>query len=115
MVTVRRYELEERYGIQATGEAGRDLEGAKSVLLDPKPQDFASFADRPKPEALIVSIMAGVSIATIRDQLGSDCIVRVMPNTPAAIQQGMSVWTATDATRPEHREFAKHLLSSIGQ
>jgi pyrroline-5-carboxylate reductase len=65
--------------------------------------------------ALIISIMAGVPIAAIGAATGAERIIRVMPNTPAAVGAGMSAWTATSGVDDASRVFAAKLLGSMGK
>ncbi len=58
--------------------------------------------------------MAGVPIQSIRDALKHDAIVRAIPNTPAQIGEGMTVWTATDAVSDSDRELVRSVLAVLG-
>ena len=67
------------------------------------------------PEKLVVSIAAGVSTKKIENILGHQRVIRVMPNTPALVKEGMSgVCKGTYATE-EDAEFVMKLLSGIGK
>ncbi|MGE3074014.1 MAG: pyrroline-5-carboxylate reductase [Dehalococcoidia bacterium] len=109
----RRAALESKHGVHVSGglEAVAD---ADVVLLSVKPQEMKSVATSLKPGALLLSIMAGVTIASLRETFRHEAIVRVMPNTPAAIRSAMSAWFATPAVTPAQREFVQSLLSAIG-
>jgi pyrroline-5-carboxylate reductase len=111
----RRAELENEFGVTTTDSAATAMKGATTVVAALKPQDLAAAATSTHGDPLVISIMAGVSIKTLRESFGSGRIVRVMPNTPAAIGAGMSAWTATDAVSGPDREFVGSLLSSLGQ
>lgn len=63
----------------------------------------------------VMSIMAGVRIDTIAEVTGHTAIVRTMPNTPATIGEGMTVWTATEAVAGPARESVRRLLSVLGE
>ena len=115
LIPARREELEDRYGVETTTEAGEALADASLVLLAIKPQELPTLSARLADGALLLSIMAGVRIATLAEQFGHDRIVRVMPNTPAAINAGMSVWTATDSVDEAQRETVRGLLGAIGR
>jgi pyrroline-5-carboxylate reductase len=67
------------------------------------------------PEALVVSIVAGATMDTIQRMLKVAAVVRVMPNTPAQIGLGISVWTATEATTAEQRTEALTMLQALGE
>ena len=115
LVAERREELAGRYGVATTAEAGDALASASLVLLAVKPQEFRTLSARLADDALLLSIMAGVRIETLAEHFGHDRIVRVMPNTPAAINAGMSVWTATTSVDEEQRETVRGLLGAIGR
>ncbi|ADJ26440.1 pyrroline-5-carboxylate reductase [Dehalogenimonas lykanthroporepellens BL-DC-9] len=64
---------------------------------------------------LVVSIIAGRKLASLTAGLGHQAVIRVMPNTPAQIGLGMSVWTATDAVDAAQKETARHILTAMGE
>ena len=66
------------------------------------------------PEQLVISILAGTPIDRLADRLKHDKIIRAMPNTPAQIGQGMTVWTASNLVSPEQKQQAEEILSSMG-
>lgn len=83
------------------------------VLLAVKPQALAEVAERLRPrvgEALVISILAGVQVATLR-RLLSPRVVRAMPNTPAQIGQGA---TALHGGNSADREIAGALMAAAG-
>jgi pyrroline-5-carboxylate reductase len=93
--------------------------GADVVLLAVKPQQMASalalVRSTISPSALVVSIAAGCPISMFTEALPKvPAIVRSMPNTPAMIGQGMTVWAATDGCSERQREQAKLLLGCFG-
>ena len=68
------------------------------------------------PETLVVSLMAGVSINTMSDLLGGEAaFVRTMPNTPAAIGEGMTALYASSGTQGSQKAAAEALLGAVGQ
>lgn len=91
----------------------------ETILFAVKPQSmddvvpaYARYADR----ALYVSIAAGKPIAYFEKHLGGEAaIVRVMPNTPAAVGRGMSVLTANARTTSAQRARAGELLAAVGE
>lgn len=68
-----------------------------------------------KPEGLVLSIVAGARIGAMAAGLDHQAIVRAMPNTPAQIGEGMSVWTATAAVSEEQRRQAQSILQALGE
>jgi pyrroline-5-carboxylate reductase len=112
----RRDHLSSTYDIKAVDRPAPALDGADIVVLAVKPQDFPTVRDLAlKPGQTVMSIMAGVTIQAIRAALKHDAIVRAIPNTPAQIGEGMTVWTATDAVPDADREAVRSILAVLGQ
>ena len=114
----RRSYLESDLGVTVTGEHAEACQTAPVVVLAVKPQDFRTISNslqgRILPEQLVLSIMAGVNVGTLRNQLGHRALVRVMPNTPAQIGKGMAVWTATPEVNDEQRATVRRILQTLG-
>ncbi|MEP7214744.1 MAG: pyrroline-5-carboxylate reductase [Anaerolineaceae bacterium] len=115
VVEARRNALTNAYGVTATADASVSLADADLAVLSIKPQDLHSVRGTLPPGALLISIMAGVRIATLQRELGHDRIVRAMPNTPVSVKAGMSVWTATSTVTRAQRELARGLFAAIGR
>ena len=64
---------------------------------------------------LVLSVLAGATTAALTGILGHDQVVRSMPNTPARLGKGMTVWYATPETTDEQRGQAAALLGSLGK
>ena len=113
----RRDYLSSTYEIKALEKPAPVLEGADIAVIAVKPQEFpaAARALSLQPNQTVMSIMAGVTIATIHDALKHDAIVRAIPNTPAQIGEGMTVWTATDAVPEADRQAVRSVLAVLGQ
>ena len=67
-----------------------------------------------KKEALVLSIVAGAPIAKISGILEHNSVVRAMPNTPAQIGEGITVWTAAPSVTEEQIGIARQILSALG-
>src|SRR3989304_5765565 len=95
----RRDHLSSTYGITTADKPASVLETASIVVLAVKPQEFPAAARglSLKANQTVMSIMAGVTIAAIREALHHDAIVRAIPNTPAQGGEGLTGWTATQA------------------
>ena len=119
VVAQRRDHLQRTYSVSVAEDSAAAVDGADIVVLAVKPQDFPlaarELAGRLGARQTALSIMAGVSVASLRQTLGHEAIVRAMPNTPAQIGQGMAVWTATEAVCPEAREHVRAVLGALGQ
>jgi pyrroline-5-carboxylate reductase len=118
-VAARREVMAQRYGIQTGDDNAAAVRAAAVVVLSVKPQVLPAVAadlrGRLPAGALVLSIMAGVSINTLRHGLGHDRIVRSMPNTPAQVGKGMTVWTATPAVSDVQRGQAEAILGALGE
>jgi pyrroline-5-carboxylate reductase len=115
VIEAKREALAARLGVAITGDAAAAMRGAELVLLAVKPQDLGGVRGSVAPGGFIVSIMAGVTVATIAAAFSHERIVRVMPNTPAAIGEGVSAWTATASVDEGQRETVRRLLQAIGR
>jgi len=95
----------------------KDIGSVETLVVAVKPQSFRAAAAALKPlvghTTLVVSIMAGMTIASIEQMCGG-AVVRAMPNTPAAIGRGITVAVAAKAVSAAQRARANALLSSIG-
>ncbi len=118
-VAARRAYLEAEFACAVTDDAAHAAAEAPIVFIAVKPQDFPAVADKLQglilPEQLVVSIMAGVTIDSLRDGLGHRSVVRVMPNTPAQIAEGMLVWTAAEEVSDEQRATVQQMLATMGR
>jgi len=115
----RRDTVANQHGVRATADPRTAIDGADLVVFAVKPQEFEKIAATLKgslaANQTVVSIMAGVPIAKMVRALGHHPIVRVMPNTPATIGEGMSVWTATADVGADARAQVAALLAVLGQ
>ncbi len=118
-VPARRQFLKTTYGVKTETDNARAANGASVVVLAVKPQVLglvmADLGGNLSPDALVVSIMAGVRIETLQSGLGHDKIVRSMPNTPAQVGKGMTVWTDTAAVSDTDRAAAQAILEAMGE
>jgi pyrroline-5-carboxylate reductase len=115
----RREYLKQTYGVAVTGNNQQAIGGADVIVLAVKPQHLtevmADLAGKLQPSQLALSIIAGATIKTLTSGLGHRCVVRVMPNTPAQIGEGMSVWTATTEVTEQQKEWASSILGAVGR
>ena len=107
------------HNVRTSSSPGHAVSGADIVIFAIKPQEFESTAAAIKGTLVdtqaVVSIMAGVPIAKISRALGHRAIARAMPNTPAAIGEGVSVWTATDDVSNDARTAVRTILGAMGR
>jgi pyrroline-5-carboxylate reductase len=115
----RGQELSERFGVRTTTDNVEAVTGADVVVLSVKPQVLCPVLEElgghVAPKALVVSIVAGAKMETIRRMLDTPAVVRVMPNTPAQIGMGISVWAATQATSERQHTQALTILRALGE
>ena len=106
------------YGVFATDNNAEAAGKGDIIVLSVKPQDLAEAASQIRSaldgDQTIVSIIAGARMDTLFRLLEHDKVIRVMPNTPAQIGQGMSVWTCSPQTDDLAREQARSILAAMG-
>jgi pyrroline-5-carboxylate reductase len=111
-------ELVQRYGVAIASNTEAAAAG-DLVLIIVKPQDvkplLEEIAPVLKPEAIVVSLAAGQTTAELESALPEGiAVVRVMPNTPALVAQGMSALSAGRNCSPEQLGRAQELLAVVG-
>jgi len=111
--------LGQKYGVAVMSNNRQAIEGSDVVVLAIKPQNLAEvmaeLSGQLKSAQLVLSIIAGARINTLRVGLNHGCVVRVMPNTPAQIGEGISVWTATTGVTKEQKGWAASILGAMGK
>ncbi|WP_311222937.1 MULTISPECIES: pyrroline-5-carboxylate reductase [unclassified Acidovorax] len=111
--------LLQHYGITALEQAGPALQRADLVVWAVKPQTFKDAAAAARPftsaQAVHLSVAAGIRSDSIAAWLGSDRIVRTMPNTPALIGRGMTALFARAAITAADRALVERTLASTGE
>jgi len=99
--------------------AGQPLQQCQIIVLAVKPQDFATLVPdlSPflQPDQVLLSIMAGITMARISEELQHALVVRAMPNLPARIGMGMTAFTALPAVDRKHLHLAEMLLNTTGR
>ncbi|HSL43836.1 MAG TPA: pyrroline-5-carboxylate reductase [Anaerolineales bacterium] len=111
-------ELNKKYGITTTTDNAEAAAQADVVVLSVKPQRLSEVMKglyKIRPEALVLSVVAGASIQKISRTLKHQAVVRSMPNTPGQIGEGITVWTASARTSEEQHEMARQILGALGQ
>ena len=92
---------------------------AEIILLAVKPQQsselFSSMQKHILPHQLIISIMAGVKISTIQESLGTNQVVRAMPNLPAQIGFGMTAFCPSPHVDANKLNQVQSILNSTGK
>jgi pyrroline-5-carboxylate reductase len=112
-------ELRQIYGVQAFTKNNQAVELADVVVLSVKPQRLTEVLNGLKSsipaKAVVLSIVAGATIAKISNGLAHRAVVRSMPNTPAQISQGITVWMASPDVNDAQKEMACTILGALGK
>ena len=115
----RRQYLQQKYDIIATDNNRAAAEKGDIIILAVKPQHLsqvmAEFSGSIKPGQLVLSIIAGARIKTLRQGLRHRRIIRTMPNTLAQIGEGITVWTATKQVTLKQAKQARSILGAMGK
>ncbi len=116
---LRRQHLKQKYGVTLAGDNRQAAAGSEVIVLAVKPQSLTGVLtelnSQLKPAQLVLSIIAGATIKTLASGLKHGRIVRAMPNTPAQIGEGMTVWTATDEVTGQQKKQAGSILGALGK
>jgi pyrroline-5-carboxylate reductase len=115
----RQHELTARYGIKML-ENTEAVAEAETVILVVKPQDMSDLlseiAESIKPGTLVVSLAAGVDTTFIESRLPEGvAVVRVMPNTPAQVDEGMAAISPGSHSTQDHLDRVTEILSATGR
>jgi len=114
----RNQELKDKYGILPFTDNNKAAALADLMILSVKPQRLEKVLEglqgSVKKNALVLSIIAGASIAKISRILKHDKIVRSMPNTPAQIGKGITVWCCSSEVDENQKKITRAILGSFG-
>jgi pyrroline-5-carboxylate reductase len=119
IVADRRKYLADTHGVAVSDDAAKAADGGDVVVLAVKPQEFTkagkTLAGNLGSAQTVMSIMAGVTTNTIKSSLNHEAVIRAIPNTPAQIGAGMTVWTATASVPEAGRKTVSTVLSVLGK
>lgn len=116
--------LEEEHGVKSAESMQTLVHDADLIICAVKPQNLteAFFNEvrkgieaNPRKESIFLSVIAGKGMDVFQNGSGCRKVVRSMPNTPATIGQGMTVWSATPNLNVEERKKIREVLSSCGK
>ena len=115
-----RNHLEKTFGVQTFTDAVVATEGADVIVLAVKPQSMpvvlGDLKGQVQQDQLVLSIAAGITIYSIREELGEDrAVIRSMPNTPALIGHGITGMVAGHGCNVQQRQQAEEILSAAGE
>ncbi len=118
-VEKRRQDMRARFGISAVADNAAAVQGASIIILAVKPQVLPAvlreLRGHVEKDALVLSIVAGARATAIAKALGHSAVVRSMPNTPAQVGEGMTVWMATPKATERQRQQARTILTALGK
>jgi pyrroline-5-carboxylate reductase len=111
-------------GAKTCADLGEVMATAPAVVLAVKPQSVPAVLERigaaadgarPGEGKLIISIAAGIPLATLEKGLPGARVIRVMPNAPAMVGQGMAALARGRRARPADLTFARQLFAAVGE
>jgi len=112
-------ELSQKYAMRVSINNAEAARQADVVVLSVKPQRLervlVGLKGAIRSDALVLSIVAGATIEKISRGLDHRMVVRSMPNTPAQIGEGITVWVAASEVSDVQKEMARQILSALGQ
>ncbi len=118
-IAPRRSTLSDTYNVSTTDDNLAALQGPEAVVLAVKPQVLPHVLEQMKgrvgSDQMVLSIAAGVKLDTLSNGLGHDVLVRAMPNTPAQIGQGITMWATGAGAGPDARDAAAGILQALGE
>ncbi|NMC85396.1 MAG: pyrroline-5-carboxylate reductase [Anaerolineaceae bacterium] len=115
----RNQHLQDLYHVQITTDNGQAVANADFIVLAVKPQRFnqvaRSIKGKLKPDAVVLSVIAGIKLESLAKALDHANIVRTMPNTPVRISKGITVWTTTESVTEAQKQSTIDLLTTLGE
>jgi len=106
----RRDALATTHGISAVARNVDAVKDAEIVVLAVKPQLGPTLGE----QQVVLSIVAGATLRALIIGLDHPAVVRAMPNTPAQIRRGITVWAAAPACTTRQRDLARAVLRALG-
>ena len=111
--------LKNNYGVNTTKDNKEVVKSAQILLFAVKPFVIRDILNEIKDDItskhLVLSIAAGISIKTIENILCNISVIRIMPNTPALVNEGMSAVCAGHFADNEHVKIAEEIFNSVGK
>ena len=114
----KREELKQKYHIHVTGNNLEVAEFCQVLILAIKPQildkvvpELISLNNKP----LVISILAGVTLARLEEFFSAQPVIRAMPNTPATVGAAMTAITPGKLAQVQHLEQAKSIFAAVGE
>jgi pyrroline-5-carboxylate reductase len=115
---LRRELLSQEYGVSTLADNRKAVGNADLIILAVKPQNLPQVMQEIKgltPEQLVLSIVAGATLSSLCQGLNHSSVIRAMPNMPAQVGEGMTIWTATGETEQRQKNLAQTILGALGK
>jgi pyrroline-5-carboxylate reductase len=115
---MRRELLSREYGVSTLADNRKAVANADLIILAVKPQNLPQVMAEIKGLAhkqLVLSIVAGATLSSLCQGLNHSSVIRAMPNMPAQIGEGMTIWTATAETEQKQKKSAQTILGALGK
>lgn len=115
----RRLEIGEKYSVKTTRFNREVISECDIIIIAVKPQNIETVLDEISDivteKKTIVSIAAGITLAYLESRLKTKQLIRVMPNTPALVQEGMSVMSLCGCFFGREVNIVRSILMSVGK
>jgi pyrroline-5-carboxylate reductase len=108
-----------RTGVETLLDVAEAAKGRDVIMVSVKPKDVPSvlkaIAGVVTPDQVVISVAAGVPLSTLQKELPGIPVIRSMPNTPAAVSEGMTAYCAGKHALEQHMARADEVLSAVGE
>ncbi|MBI5739522.1 MAG: pyrroline-5-carboxylate reductase [Nitrospirae bacterium] len=115
----RRQYLEQTYGVRTTASNKEAVSSCRIIILAVKPQNMEAVLEEISPavteDKTVVSIAAGITLSYLASKLKTKRLIRVMPNTPALVQKGMTVMSLCECFSDSDMAAVREIFMSIGE
>jgi pyrroline-5-carboxylate reductase len=115
----RREYLEKTYDVKTISDNREIAKNCNIIILAVKPQNMddvtGEIGDYVSDDKIVVSIAAGITLSYLSSRLKTSKIIRVMPNTPALVQEGMSVLSMCECIHDKEMGLVRDIFMSIGK
>ncbi len=115
---LRRELLSKEYGVTTLADNRKTVTDTDLIILAVKPRNLHQVMAEMKGlafEQLVLSIVAGAALSSLCHGLNHSSVIRAMPNMPAQIGEGMTIWTATTKTKQRQKKLAQTVLGTLGK
>ncbi len=115
---VRRQYLQQHFGIETTDSNTKVVTSSEIIILAVKPQDIDAvlkeIGGTVTERKTVVSVAAGITLSYLSSKLNTSRLIRVMPNTPALVQEGVTVMSMCECFSDKEISTVKEIFMSLG-